>query len=181
MCVVCYLVVAPGDGEDVSSDGPADVPDDVNKLVEQLGRPGVPCRVLTRPDEHPPILPEIRPTLVNPSKYQPTHIKPAFNRYLTMQIPHSISEKVQLVKTYSMLKIRFKKQYYNIPCKSQVKRLTPHLWAAGDGAGGQTNRRSPANVSHPIAGGPKLLVLLPLAIFPPGGGVLIKDGCNGSD
>ena len=106
VCVVCYLVVAPGDGEDVSSDGPADVPDDVNKLVEQLGCPGVPCRVLTRPDEHPSILPEIRHTfrLIRISTVpHSTHIiLPAFNPYLTTRIPHPISEMVQLVKTYNM-------------------------------------------------------------------------------
>ena len=81
--LVNYLVVPAGDGEDVSSDGPADVPDDIVELVEQLGRPGVPCRVLTRPDKHPPVLMEIRHTEVNTPKFQSTHIQPISNH------PHS--------------------------------------------------------------------------------------------
>ena len=40
-----------------------------------------------------------------------------------------------------------------------------HLGAAGDGAGGKTNGRSPANIPHPITVGLQLLVLLPLTVL----------------
>lgn len=43
----------------------------------------------------------------------------------------------------------------------------PHLGAAGDGAGGKPDGRSPANVPHPVAVSLQLLVLLPLAVFLP--------------
>lgn len=40
-----------------------------------------------------------------------------------------------------------------------------HLRAACDGAGGKTNRRSPANISHPITVSLQLLILLPLTVL----------------
>ena len=51
-----HLVVAPGDGQDVPGDGPADVPHHVAELVQKLGCPGVSCGVVTGPDKHPPVL-----------------------------------------------------------------------------------------------------------------------------
>lgn len=51
------LVVASRHGQDVSSDGPADVPNHVVELVQQFGRPRVACRLVARPDEHTSVLP----------------------------------------------------------------------------------------------------------------------------
>lgn len=51
-----YLIVSTRNCQYVSSDGPADVPDDIVELMEQFGRPGVACRVIARPDKHTPIL-----------------------------------------------------------------------------------------------------------------------------
>lgn len=51
-----YLVVATRNRQDVACDGPADVPNDVVELVQQLGRPRVPRRVVTRPDEDASVL-----------------------------------------------------------------------------------------------------------------------------
>lgn len=51
-----YLVVSSGNSQDVAGDGPADMPHHIVELVEQFGRPRVPCRVVTRPDENASIL-----------------------------------------------------------------------------------------------------------------------------
>lgn len=53
-----HLVVSSGNRQDVSRDGPADVPNHVVELVQQLGRPRVPRRVVARPDEDAPVLRE---------------------------------------------------------------------------------------------------------------------------
>lgn len=53
-----YLVVSSGNGQYVSSDGPADVPNNIVELMQQFGRPGVSCRVVARPDEHASVLQE---------------------------------------------------------------------------------------------------------------------------
>ena len=50
------LVVTARHGQDVSGDGPADVPHHVVELVQQFGRPRVPRGVVTRPDKHPTVL-----------------------------------------------------------------------------------------------------------------------------
>lgn len=55
--------------------------------------------------------------------------------------------------------------YYNVTCTSHFRPINSDLGAAGDGAGGETNRRSPADVSHPITVSLQLLILLPLAVF----------------
>lgn len=51
-----HLVVATRNRQDVPRDGPADVPNDVVELVQQLGRPRVPRRVVARPDEDASVL-----------------------------------------------------------------------------------------------------------------------------
>lgn len=43
--------------------------------------------------------------------------------------------------------------------------IKSHLRTAGNGAGGKTNRWSPANISHPITVSLQLLILLPLPIL----------------
>lgn len=50
------LVVASRHGQDVASDGPADVPNHVVELVQQFGRPRVARRLVARPDEHASVL-----------------------------------------------------------------------------------------------------------------------------
>lgn len=57
MCIF-YLVVSSWNGQYISSDRPADVPHHIVELVEQFGRPGVACRVVTRPDKYSSILEE---------------------------------------------------------------------------------------------------------------------------
>lgn len=56
----------------------------------------------------------------------------------------------------------------NLICLMRVS--DSNLGAAGDGAGGEADGRSPADVSHPIAVSLKLLILLPLAVLLSGGG-----------
>lgn len=51
--------------------------------------------------------------------------------------------------------------------RAGVRGTPPHLRAAGDGAGGKPDGRSPAHVPHPVTVGLQLLVLLPLAVFLP--------------
>lgn len=53
-----YLVVSSRNSQYIPSDRPADVPNHVVELVEQFGRPGVSCRIVTRPDEHTTVLEE---------------------------------------------------------------------------------------------------------------------------
>lgn len=53
-----YLVVSAGHGENVAGDRPAQVPDDVVELVQQLRRPVVTGGgYVHRPDEHLTVLP----------------------------------------------------------------------------------------------------------------------------
>ena len=56
VCACTDLVIPPGHGQDVSSDGPADMPHHVVELVEEFSRPRVARRVVTRPDEDPAVL-----------------------------------------------------------------------------------------------------------------------------
>lgn len=53
-----HLVVSTRNGQDVPCDGPADVPNHISELVQQLGRPRVSGGVITRPDEHASVLQE---------------------------------------------------------------------------------------------------------------------------
>ena len=55
-CSTSHLVVSTRNRQDVSCDGPADVPDHIVELVQQLGRPRVPGGVVTRPDKHASVL-----------------------------------------------------------------------------------------------------------------------------
>ena len=51
-----HLVLSSRDSQDVSSDGPADVPNHIVELVQQLGCPGVPCWGVTCTDKHTSVL-----------------------------------------------------------------------------------------------------------------------------
>lgn len=53
-----HLVVSSRNSQYISSDGPADVPNNIIELMEQFGRPGVSCGVVTRPDKHTSVLQE---------------------------------------------------------------------------------------------------------------------------
>lgn len=53
---ILHLVVSSRNSQYISGDRPADVPHNVIELMQQFGRPGVACGVVTRPDEHTSVL-----------------------------------------------------------------------------------------------------------------------------
>ena len=55
-----YLIVSSGNSQNISGDRPADVPNNIIELMEQFGRPGVSCRIVTRPDKHTSVLNKVQ-------------------------------------------------------------------------------------------------------------------------
>ena len=223
-----YLIVSSGNSQNISGDRPADVPNNIIELMEQFGRPGVSCRIVTRPDKHTSVLNKVQrkqltKKCIRLNALYSTHqlnnaenvlcfcgcqFHPVFcvwgqpfegigaNRFnkdsdqVMCHLRESLEKLFLSGKKCENCGSRFfyfKCEYFWLLSSSvrvnwidlgfeQNKKLIiitnnkSHLGAAGDGAGGETNRWSPSDISHPITVSLQLLVLLPLTVFLSEGG-----------